>query len=158
MYNQLLSHNRLKYGLFKSLCRPIIPLWKPCRSWRCQMTSWSSIAAHTSDNKNGGHKRLVTRMGTRSGSGSPGFFGLVDGRLGYEVRQRQTENKNCMLPQAWCFNVVSACWSGMVEKNMALQRSGDHEEDQEPEKWMEHAETEEQVQGDSHPLSRSVSP
>lgn len=46
----------------------------------------------------------------------------------------------------------------MVEKNMALQHSGDHEEDQEPEKWMEHAETEEQVQGDSHPLSRSVSP
>ena len=143
----------------RSFCRIIILLlWKPCRSWRCRMTSWSSTGAHTSDNKNGGQKRLLTRTGTRTGSGSPGFFGLVDGRLGDEVRQRQTENKNCMLPQTCCLNVVSACWSGMVEKNMALQSSGGHEEDPDTEECMEDVETEEKVQGDSQPLSTRVSP
>ena len=100
-------------------------------------------------------------METRLGSGSPEFFGLVDGRLGDEVRHRQTENicgsrhvSKHMLPHTLCFNVVSACWSGMVEKNMVLESSGDHGQDQEPEESVEAVETEEKIKGDSYPLSR----
>ena len=86
-------------------------------------------------------------METRLGSGSPEFFGLVDGRLGDEVRHRQTENicgsKHVSKHMLRCFNVVSTCWSGMVEKNMVLESSWDHGQDQEPEESVEAVETEE---------------
>ena len=85
-------------------------------------------------------------METRTGSGSPEFFGLVDGRLGDEVRHRQTENicgsRNVSKHMLRCFNVVLTCWSGMVEKNMVLESSGDHGQDQEPEESVEDVETE----------------